>query len=286
MKISIITINWNNAAGLERTIKSVTEQTYNNIEYIVIDGGSTDGSVDVIKKFADKISYWISEPDKGIYNAMNKGVDVATGDYCLFLNSGDKLLTPLSLEKVICYKKLDSDIISCDLFTDLNSRRNYRKAPRTCPTKLYMMIYNPIPHPSTLIRTSVIKEIKYNENSKVAGDWMFFFTCLTLKNATYDYIPLPLSLFYTDGISSTNGNPKGRLEGIEYLEQFIHPTIVQELKKQPTIKEYQLANSSLTLSKFNFKILYTTFVYLSKIENIIIKPLRSICKNIMYKHSK
>lgn len=286
MKISIITINWNNAAGLERTIKSVIEQTYNNIEYIVIDGGSTDGSVDTIKKYADKISYWISEPDKGIYNAMNKGVDVATGDYCLFLNSGDKLLTPQSLEKAISYKKLDADIISCDLFTDLNKRRNYRKAPRTCPTKLYMMIYNPIPHPSTLIRTSVIKEIKYNENSKIAGDWMFFFTCLTLGNATYDYIPLPLSLFYTDGISSSNGNPKGRLESIEYLEQFVHPAIVKELKKQPSLKEYQLANSCLTLGKFTFKLLYTTFLILSKVENRIIKPLKSIYKNIMYKHSK
>ncbi len=89
MKLSIITINKNNAYGLRKTIQSVINQTYSNIEYIIIDGASTDGSIDVIKKFEDKIDWWASEPDTGIYNAMNKGIKIATGDYCQFLNSGD-----------------------------------------------------------------------------------------------------------------------------------------------------------------------------------------------------
>lgn len=92
MQLSIITINRNNAAGLRRTIESVVSQTaFNQIEYIVIDGASTDGSKEVIMEFADKLTYWISEPDTGIYNAMNKGIKVATGEYCQFLNSGDWL---------------------------------------------------------------------------------------------------------------------------------------------------------------------------------------------------
>ena len=91
MKLSIITINYNHKEGLLKTIKSVVNQTYHDIEYIVIDGGSTDGSVDVVKQYEDSISYWVSEPDCGIYNAMNKGVAKATGEYCLFLNSGDSL---------------------------------------------------------------------------------------------------------------------------------------------------------------------------------------------------
>lgn len=91
MKLSIITINYNNREGLRKTIESVVAQTTREFEYIVIDGGSTDGSVDVIKEFSDYIDYWVSEPDKGIYNAMNKGVKVAHGDYCQFLNSGDWL---------------------------------------------------------------------------------------------------------------------------------------------------------------------------------------------------
>ena len=87
MKLSIITINYNNCDGLRKTIESVIAQTTRDFEYIVIDGGSTDGSVDVIKEYADYIDYWVSEPDKGIYNAMNKGTRAAHGDFLLFLNS-------------------------------------------------------------------------------------------------------------------------------------------------------------------------------------------------------
>ena len=110
-KLSIITINLNNAEGLRKTIPSVISQTYCDFEYIVIDGGSTDGSVDVIKKYADKLSYWVSEPDAGIYNAMNKGIRKAGGEYCQFLNSGDWLVAPDVTERMakdmpdcaICY---------------------------------------------------------------------------------------------------------------------------------------------------------------------------------------
>ena len=86
MKVSVITINYNNCDGLSRTIESVVKQSFKEYEYIVIDGGSTDGSADVIRKYADKIDYWVSESDKGIYNAMNKGIDVAKGEYCNFMN--------------------------------------------------------------------------------------------------------------------------------------------------------------------------------------------------------
>ena len=100
MKYSIITINYNNRDGLENTIKSVINQTCQDFEYIVIDGGSTDGSVDVINKYADKIDYWISEPDKGIYNAMNKGILRAHGEYLNFMNSGDYFYDNEVLEKM------------------------------------------------------------------------------------------------------------------------------------------------------------------------------------------
>ena len=89
MKFSIITINYNNVEGLRNTIKSVVNQTYTDYEFIIIDGGSTDGSVEVIKEYANIITYWVSEPDKGIYNAMNKGIEVANGEYLNFMNSGD-----------------------------------------------------------------------------------------------------------------------------------------------------------------------------------------------------
>lgn len=110
MFFSIITINYNDKSGLRRTIESVASQTYVDYEYIIIDGGSTDGSVDVIKEFASDIDCWVSEKDRGIYHAMNKGVLQAHGDYCLFLNSGDAFYDKSVLEH-IAEKGLKEDII-------------------------------------------------------------------------------------------------------------------------------------------------------------------------------
>ncbi len=99
-KVSVITINYNNAQGLQKTIDSVISQTFKDYEFIIIDGGSTDESVDIIRKNSGKISYWVSEKDGGIYNAQNKGAKKASGEYCLFLNSGDFLMDSQTLEKV------------------------------------------------------------------------------------------------------------------------------------------------------------------------------------------
>ena len=99
-KLSVITIVYNNANDIERTILSVIRQTYENIEYIIIDGGSTDGTLDIIKKYEPHIAGWISEPDEGIYNAMNKGLKMAGGDYVLFMNSGDEIYDHNTVKQV------------------------------------------------------------------------------------------------------------------------------------------------------------------------------------------
>jgi glycosyltransferase involved in cell wall biosynthesis len=99
-KLSVITVVYNNVRDIERTVLSVLNQSYPSIEYIVIDGGSTDGTVAIIEKYKDKISVLISEPDKGIYDAMNKGLAKATGDYVLFMNSGDEIYAQETIEDV------------------------------------------------------------------------------------------------------------------------------------------------------------------------------------------
>ena len=99
-KLSIITVNRNNAGGLKKTIDSVTAQTYTGFEFIIIDGASEDDSPRIIREHAGRLSYWISEPDNGTYDAMNKGIRAATGEYCLFLNSGDFLIHPGVLEEI------------------------------------------------------------------------------------------------------------------------------------------------------------------------------------------
>ena len=98
--ISVITVSYNAVLTIEQTILSVINQTYLNIEYIIIDGGSTDGTVNVIKKYADKIAYWVSESDKGIYDAMNKGIAYSHGEYCNFINAGDKFCSSSILKHV------------------------------------------------------------------------------------------------------------------------------------------------------------------------------------------
>ena len=97
--ISVITVCYNVASTIEKTMLSVLNQTYKNLEYIIIDGNSTDGTVDIIKKYAERLTFWISEPDKGIYDAMNKGIVKATGKFLIFMNAGDQFLNEKVLSK-------------------------------------------------------------------------------------------------------------------------------------------------------------------------------------------
>ena len=111
MKLSVITVNFNDAQGLERTIKSVISQTFRDYEFIIIDGGSTDSSIDVIKKYEDHINFWVSEPDGGIYQGMNKGLSHAKGDYVNFMNGGDSFHAPDVLETIFSLNT-EADIIT------------------------------------------------------------------------------------------------------------------------------------------------------------------------------
>ena len=108
-RISVITVSYNAVITIEQTISSVINQTYDNIEYIIIDGGSTDGTIDIIKKFEDTVTYWISEPDRGIYDAMNKGIRISKGDYIFFLNAGDMFFSSTTVSNVVNWIKGNSE---------------------------------------------------------------------------------------------------------------------------------------------------------------------------------
>ncbi len=110
-KISIITIVYNGASSIEKTVKSIASQTYSNVEFIIVDGGSDDGTVDIIKRYVGSVTKWISEPDDGIYDAMNKGINLSTGDYLWFINSGDEAYSPDTLERIFN--------VSCSPFHDV-----------------------------------------------------------------------------------------------------------------------------------------------------------------------
>ena len=201
MKLSIITINLNNKVGLQKTIDSVIAQTYKNFEWIIIDGGSTDGSKELIEKNAKFISYWVSELDKGIFHAMNKGIRISHGDYLLFLNSGDFLYSPSVLLSAVV------QLQGADLYIGQELRDNHwlfdpnmENTNKLCE---FMLMYH-VPHQSTFICRKLFDIYGlYDEEKKIASDWCFFYQTIILGKATVKKLPFIVSVFNTKGISTT-----------------------------------------------------------------------------------
>src|ERR1035437_6590798 len=185
-KLSIITVNLNDKNGLEKTIGSLLAQTFNEFEFIIIDGGSTDGSVEVIKKHPEKIKYWISEPDKGIYNAMNKGILKASGDYFFFLNSGDYLADNKVFEKIF-NKHPTEDILFGNLYVTINEKI-VGKAYGKIKLAFSDVYAHTIKHQAAFIRRELFNKFGlYNEKRKIVADWEFFIKTVGLGNVSYKY---------------------------------------------------------------------------------------------------
>jgi glycosyltransferase involved in cell wall biosynthesis len=197
MKLTIITINFNNIKGLIKTVSSVINQSIKDYEYIIIDGASTDGSAEYILENNKYFTYWVSEPDNGIYHAMNKGIEVAKGEYCLFLNSGDVLFNFNVLESFFLSSNFSKDIYSGNLL--LESNNTIVEAPSVLSASFFLD--NSLPHPSTFFRRDRIY-FGYNDNFKIAGDLDLILCLLLTKNASYEKIPFLVSIFESSGISN------------------------------------------------------------------------------------
>jgi glycosyltransferase involved in cell wall biosynthesis len=200
MKVGIITINYNNIEGLKKTVESITSQEYKEFEYIVIDGGSSDGSKEYLENNAHKFSYWISEKDKGIYNAMNKGILKSSAEYLLFINSGDELLTSQSISSAL--EHLNQDLVYFDLkMFNVDGSTVIKKFPEKL--KFSYFIKGFLPHPATFIKRTLFDKIGlYNETNFISSDWEFFVKAVCKEQCSYKYINKLLSIFYNDGISS------------------------------------------------------------------------------------
>lgn len=203
--ISVITVSYNAATIIEETILSVVNQTYPNVEYIVIDGGSTDGTVDIIKKYADRLAYWVSEPDKGIYDAMNKGMAIATGNYINFMNAGDTFGDNTVLGT--CAETLKNDTTIDILYGD-NYRKNYkkyndylRKARKIRDLRKSMVFC----HQSSIIRLSYHKDHPFDTRYRALADYNFFRYAYFTDRLNFYYINIPISRFDMGcGISKNN----------------------------------------------------------------------------------
>ncbi|MFC1841324.1 glycosyltransferase family 2 protein, partial [Thermodesulfobacteriota bacterium] len=199
-QLTIITINRNNGPGLEKTILSVVNQTWKDYEYIVVDGASSDNSVEIINKYLDNITYWVSEPDTGIYNAMNKGVKQATGKYCLFLNSGDCLTMNNVLEDVFKEKHTEDIIYGPQL-------RQGKRGNRVIefPEKLTFFHFYAefIGHNCTFIKRNLFDIIGlYNEKNKIVSDMEFLMLAVCKFNCSTRYIKQIVSVMEDGGISN------------------------------------------------------------------------------------
>ena len=202
MKISVITINYNNKDGLERTIKSVIRQTYPDYEYIIIDGGSTDGGKDVFDEYRKRYNIkGVSEPDKGLYNAMNKGIDFATSDYCIFMNSGDEFYDDKSLENIAPY--LDGQIGVVAGIAQMGKMIWY--PPSNEKLNLTFFLKDSFCHQSVFVRRDILVKHHFSESNKIVSDTEFLFKAIVLDNESYKDAPKYVCLCERPGISGNLG---------------------------------------------------------------------------------
>lgn len=211
MKISVITICLNAVKTIEETFSSVLEQTYKDVELIVIDGGSTDGTLEVIDNYKEKISCLVSEADNGLYDAMNKGIKLASGDFIIFMNSGDTFYNNLVLEKAAA-KLIENPEVQF-LFGDAdcvleNKKSSYIQTYQNIQTDFSLALYN-ICHQCIFYHQSLFKKLgSFDEEYQICSDWDFNIRCLVKEKIPALYLPIPIAKFNLEGISSKKSSQK------------------------------------------------------------------------------
>ncbi|MGY0156507.1 glycosyltransferase family 2 protein [Edwardsiella tarda] len=203
MRISVITVCFNAAENLEKTIKSVISQTYEDIEYIIVDGGSTDTSLKILNRYNDHIDLIITEKDEGIYDAMNKGVSVSTGEFVIFMNAGDVFFDANAIMDLYLYSNnANADIIYGDHITDLNDKQ-YRSFAKPLNKIKYGMIFN---HQSCMVKKTILTSHPF-KTSILSADYDFFYNAY-LNKMVFLYVNRPIAIYDAFGLSSKN---KGKI---------------------------------------------------------------------------
>lgn len=231
MKLSIITINLNNKEGLNKTIKSVQSQTFTDFEFIIIDGKSTDGSVELIEKNAGIVSYWVSEKDSGIYNAMNKGIAKAKGEYLYFLNSGDALFESVTLEKI--FEGDPHAPFICGSFYmeqkgELTPDTSYKG--RDWRFSIYDLFAGFLCHQAFFIhRSNFEKYGLYSEELKVISDWKLFYQGIAVDQLPVHYVDTFIVIYNMEGFSTQIGGETIYKEKLQVCRELLSEQLTQKL---------------------------------------------------------
>lgn len=247
-KLSIITVNLNNRDGLKRTIDSVVSQTFTDYEWIVIDGGSTDGSRELIEQYQDHFAFWCSEPDKGIYNAMNKGITHAKGEWLQFLNSGDLLYNDNILQNIFS-TNYNADVIYGDAMR--YSSNNTIPWHVTKNITLSFLMYFSICHQSSFFNKNVFINRCYNETYRLASDWALYLQ-LVLENAHFQYVPYCITYFENEGLTYTN-HSLASTEREKIKEEYIPYHLKDDINYLCDSKEKERKINSHKLYRFIMK---------------------------------
>jgi putative colanic acid biosynthesis glycosyltransferase len=213
--ITIITVVFNGHESLEKTIQSVLGQSNQSIEYIIIDGGSTDGSVDIIKKYNAGINYWVSEKDRGIYHAMNKGINLAKGQWCCFLNSGDVLVNSTIIQQVADAIQAFSqpDILYGNILVKTAGGGLIERLAKE-PANSHRMYFC---HQSAFVKTLLLRQYLFDETHLMSADFKFFKQCF-YDHRTFIHLSVPLVIYDVSGISNTQRN-RGLRDNIAVVKE-------------------------------------------------------------------
>lgn len=219
MKISVITVSYNAEARIERTILSVINQTYSDFEYIIIDGGSSDGTKSIIEKYNSHIDFWVSEPDNGIYHAMNKGVQHAKGDFCIFMNAGDMFFNSTVLARISGHLDLSYSIITGNqVYLHPNGKfAKYGKAWIEVTKK--RLFSDSLFHQASFIKKSDLVTTPYDESLTMVSDWKLALELLIVQKKLYKRADIIVDFFFEDGVTNTH-REQGKKERQAVLEEF------------------------------------------------------------------
>lgn len=266
-KVSIITISYNNFAGLKKTMESVFSQDYQNYEYIVIDGGSSDGSKDLIERFSAKINYWVSEPDRGVYHAMNKAIKVAKGEYLHFLNSGDIYANKTVLSSIF-FTSYDVPLIRTIQICDYGSHQVRWTNLGDRVVTLYDMYVNTMLHQATFMRCDLFEKYGlYDESLKIVSDWKFFFQ-LVLGGEKTVFVNVESVIFEMNGISTNKFHGEEHIrERIQVLDKLMPDNLKGDYQRLKLLESDSYISTTIKSNSFYLVI----FKMMNKFKKILTK---------------